>query len=163
VDDHLCLVSLMTDPTARWSLALFTCRRRSGRRWLRWRGIWRISRAEGTWRAEWFCNRETARSRHSVPRAGAFGASSILSRQSGLCQANLESGVECHRVPANWGPFPQTPSEGVPPPHPPCYWRTFKPTGAAQSLGGDHKGEPGHKYSRAGSRYGYVGAQETHQ
>ena len=44
--------------------------------------------------------------------------------------------------PRQLGAFPQPPSEGVPPPASPLlkplYWCTLKPTGAVQSLGGDH-------------------------
>jgi hypothetical protein len=110
-----------TDPTARWnSSVLFTCRRRSGRRWLRWRGHLVKQSSRWTRRGGMVLHEGDGAITAFRPRAGAFGASSILSRQSGLCQADLESGVECYRVPANWGRSPRPPRRACRPPHPPC-------------------------------------------
>jgi hypothetical protein len=135
----LCLVSLMTDPTARWNSS--HCSPAGD-------AVEAVGFDGGAF-GEAVEPMDPARGMvlHEGdgaitafrPRAGAFGASSILSRQSGLCQADLESGVECYRV-ANWGRSPKPPRRACRPPASPLRktlcWCTFKPTGAAQFLGG---------------------------
>jgi hypothetical protein len=140
VDDHLCLVSLMTDPTARWNSSRCSPAGDAVEDvGLRWRAFGEAVEPMDPARGMVLHEGDGAITAFR-PRAGAFGASSILSRQSGLCQARFRIWCRVLPRPRQLGAFPQTPAEGVPPPASPLRktlcWCTFKPTGAAQFLGG---------------------------
>jgi hypothetical protein len=99
-----------------------------------------------TWSVEWSDMRETAQPRHSVPRAGTFGASSILSRHSAFCQEEFR--IWC-RVTTASSPTggPPDPLGGRAAPRIPLlkphHWCAGKPTGAVQSLNGADISSPG--------------------